>query len=162
MSTTELILLAIAAIIAIYILIRIAKTLFKIAIFAVALFVIYLIWTSGSADNLIESGLEKMFQGQTISQLENKYCADGRADKMRCECVIIPVHEDLKARFRPHELNDLEQNEKLMVDEMLKSFNNKKPEIKECMKEKQSRWIRAFNTIKRLFNAFSKEDGEKA
>jgi len=155
MESSELILLVIAGIIGLFILVRIAKTLFKVAFIALFALGGYYLWTSGSVDGWIEPTMESMFKNTTISELMDKHCSPSSKDGMKCQCIVTPVYNDLNMRFSKSELTQLEQNKKRMVEEMLTSMKTQKKEMESCLKSDESTVMKMFNMAKSLFNMVS-------
>lgn len=152
MEMKEYLMLGIAGVIAVWIIIRIARSLFKFAILGAVLFGAYYIFSSGNADGLINTGLESMLKNTTITQLMDKHCTPENKDGTKCECVITPIYNDLNMKYDKTEMVQLEQNKKKMADEMMVSFKAKRPEIEACIKNKgeQSTVVKMFKMLKSL------------
>lgn len=152
MGVQEYVLIGLALVIGIWILIRVARTLFKVAIFVGILFGGYYIWNSGSADGLIGTGLESMLHDTTITQLMDKHCTPENRDGTKCECVVTPIYNDLSMKYNKYEMTQLEQNKKKMIDEMMSSLKTKRPEIEACIKNKgeQSTVFKMYKMLKSL------------
>lgn len=147
-----MILLAIAAFVALWIIFKIAKVIFKVALFLAVMLFGYLFFFGGSIEDVLEPGLEQMFKKNTIEQLMAKHCNPEKMDVLRCECIIMPVYSDLTKRFNDLQLKELSENNKRMTEEVLISFQNQKERMKNCAKEKKSGWLKAFDFIKSFFN----------
>ncbi len=158
MEPTQMILLVIAAAVAIWIFTKIAGAIFKVVLFAAFLLFGYIFFFGGSIEDVIEPGLEQMFKNNTMDELMAKHCDPEKLDALRCQCVIMPVYEDLQKRFNAEQLEELDKDQERMTEEVLRSFENKKEDMRVCAKDKQSGLIKIFNTFKSIFKGLMAEE----
>lgn len=147
--TSEYLLLGIAAIIAIFIIVRVVRFLFKVAMIVAVIAFIYFMFFGGGSKSL-EGQLEKALKNTTIAQLENKYCAAEKHESVECQCLVQQVRTDLEARLSAIEISNLEQDKKANVSEMLKSFKNKRPEIRKCLESHEDSLFSVSNIMKKM------------
>jgi len=159
MDSMQMILLAVAAFVGLWIIFKIAKAVFKIALFLGVMLLGYMFFFGGSIEDVIEPGLEQMFKKNTIEELRVKHCKPEKMDILKCECIVMPVYADLQDRFvgRESELAELEQNREAITQEVLQSFSNQKENMKACAKEKQSGLLKFFGILKGIIQGFMSE-----
>ncbi len=155
----QMILLAIAAFVGLWIIFKIAKAVFKIALFLGLMFLGYMVFFGGSIEDVLEPGLEQMFKKNTLEELRAKHCKPEKTDILKCECIVMPVYTDLQDRFvgRESELQELEKDREAITQEVLKSFGNQKENMKACAKEKQSGLLKFFGILKSIVQGFMSE-----
>lgn len=151
MEPMQMILLAVAAFVALWIIFKIAKAVFKVALFLAVMLFGYIFFFGGSIEDVSEPILEQMFKKNTIEELMAKHCNPEKKDVLRCDCILMPVYGDLNKRFNETQMKELSQDHKRMTDEALISFKNEKENIKACANEKKSGWLKAFDFIRSLF-----------
>ncbi len=133
LSQNEMILLAVAGLIGVFIIMKIAKSLIKFALFAgIAAFLFYLV-TGSDMGGLFEPGLETMFKNTTIRDLQAKHCATGKEDNLKCKCLVSPIYADMEDRLGAQGISRMEKDKQRMVDEMMSSFKARRGEIQECL-----------------------------
>lgn len=134
LSTTDLLLIAAAALVVIYILSKIAKSLLKIAAVLALVVLIYMIWTGKSPDQLLEPGIKAVFQDKNVDELYAEHCAVDKRDKALCICVVEPVYRDLHERFSLRELRRFDRDQ--LAEETLVSYRSEQDGIQDCLKQK--------------------------
>lgn len=159
MDSMQMILLAVAAFVGLWIIFKIAKAVFKIALFLGLMFLGYMVFFGGSIEDVLEPGLEQMFKKNTLEELKAKHCKPEKMDILKCECIVMPVYADLQDRFvdRKSELKELEKDREAITQEVLKSFGNQKENMKVCAKEKQSGLLNFFGMLKNIVQGFMSE-----
>ncbi|MGB1241762.1 MAG: hypothetical protein ACPG49_04530 [Chitinophagales bacterium] len=159
MDSMQMILLAVAAFVGLWIIFKIAKAVFKIALFLGLMFLGYMVFFGGSIEDVLEPGLEQMFKKNTLEELKAKHCKPEKMDILKCECIVMPVYADLQDRFvdRKSELKELEKDREAITQEVLKSFGNQKENMKVCAKEKQSGLLKFFGMLKNIVQGFMSE-----
>ena len=155
METSEMILLGIAAIIALFILVRIAKTIFKVIIVVAILAALFFLLKGGSLDSLMGPSVNNIFQNTTITQLMDQHCSPEKRNDLKCKCIVTPVYNDLTIRFDSKELAELEENKKRMAEEMLRSLQNKRAYVQECMGDKKESGLKWLKKVKDILEIVS-------
>lgn len=72
---------------------------------------------------------------RSVNLLEERYCADPEPNSFKCECIVEIIDRDLNQRYSPKELRALEEDKWKMGISMVKSFEARKDEIRDCLKE---------------------------
>lgn len=147
MEMSEMILLGVAALIAIFIIVKIAKTIFRILIGLAVIAALWLVFKGGIGD-FSSSDVDNFFKNTTITQLMNTHCTPESKEGLKCKCIITPVYNDLSLRFTSQELTELESNKKRMADEMFKSLKNKRTTIEDCLGEKKDSSLKYLKKVK--------------
>jgi hypothetical protein len=132
MGTHSIILLAIAVIIGILLIKFVTKVFFKVLIFlAVAGVICYLIffYTGGNKN----SG-EKTFM---LYSLQEKYCT-GKMDSVKCECIINPLLNDLRGKYKSEEIAEISKDPIKTADVLVKLLSENRTDIKACLKGKNA------------------------
>jgi len=70
----------------------------------------------------------------SIQTWEEKYCGPSN-DKVTCDCIVMPIKQDLEKRFGPSELREIEQDRAQLLYVVQRSFAAVKPEIQQCLGE---------------------------
>ena len=139
MDTTTIIII-IVAIIAIFLIIKFAKAIIKIVgtIVVVGGIAAYIYFGTDLINKNTE--IDRIIEDISIENIKVTYCTGemSHSDSIKCECIIMPLYDDLTSRFSNEKLNDLPKNKLKFASELLKSFNNKKLIIKKKLKEKNA------------------------
>ena len=151
LGTTELILVAIAFFIFLSILSWFLKKIFKFVLLGfIALGIIFLM-TGNDITGLFQPSLENIFEDTTIQELRAKHCKEGKEDKIKCECFVMPVYNDLLERKGGEQaLSRLENDKREMVNEMLQSFRIRKGEVNQCLRQKGEAGKKFLGTIEKI------------
>ncbi len=132
MSTENIITLAIVIVIAFIVirfLTRILAKLIAIAIIAAIIIFALFYWNGG----ILSLGKDKFI----IYDLEEKYCVE-KMDTVKCNCIILPLKEDIEAQYSQEELARLRGNRKESLEILMNSIRDNKEEIKHCLEENNS------------------------
>lgn len=108
------------------------KVLAKIIAFViVAGLILYILfyWNGG----IINAGKEKFI----LYELQDKYCVE-KLDTVKCECIIKPLINDIKANHTTEEILKLKDNRIKAFEILIESLNREKENIKQCLKENDS------------------------
>ena len=149
---TNIIILVLAAIGAIYLIFKVGSKIIKtvglILILALGVF----LWQGGTVDDLKLKGIGTLFGDTPISQFESKYCGgDSQDDRTMCDCVAQPIYQDLKSRYSSGELSALDLDKSKRKEAIKESMKNKQGEIFSCLKD------RGIDSVKELAESFRDE-----
>ena len=131
--TIENILILAGLIILAFILIRfLTKFLVKLLVFGIvaALIVYVLFYWNGGILNLGKKDF-------IIYELEQKYCYE-KMDTVKCDCIILPLKEDIESKYSPEELKLATQNRQEALDILMTSIRGNQESIRACLKEHNS------------------------
>ena len=132
----NLIILALAVIGALYLIFKVGSKVIKalglILILALAIF----FWQGGTVDELKLKGIGAMFGDTPVAEMEAKYCQNEKEEGNMCQCVVMPVLQDLDARYSRSELADLDKDNDARKEAIKESMKNKQKEILGCMKDR--------------------------
>ncbi len=145
-SQSDLILVGIGAIIVIWILFKVAKTLFRVAIFALLIGALYFLWTGQTPSGVIKTGVKAALQKNNIADLHDKYCGLGKRDKALCACIFQPIYSELSNSYSESEIRTLEKD--AMVSATMNAFNAQKEVITACIKEKKEDKLKIIEVLK--------------
>ena len=129
MSIENILILAVLIVLA-FILIRfLTKVVVKLLIFAiiVALIAYVLFYWNGGIINL---GKHEFI----IYELEQKYCYE-KMDTVKCDCIILPLKEDIESKYSAEELDMATQNRQEAIDILMTSIRENQDQIRACLKE---------------------------
>lgn len=152
--------LAVAAIVVLYILFKIASRILKlVGIFLVIAFGYYF-WNGGTAEELKEMGVQTLFKEADVTKLVDTYCSDGQENSLKCDCLAKPIYQDLTSRLSAEQLQSLATNEEERIRQIRQSFRNKGSEIRACfVKEKGGAyWDKLKGAVEAANESLKKED----
>ena len=134
----SVLIVGIATIILIIIVIKLAtKHVIKVTAISLVLAVlgIYLFVVFGNADEDI--AFVDVMTEYTLEDLSNLYCKNdmSKTDKLKCECFVQPLMQDMKSRFTGDELEILRTKRAKYAIEIAKSYRNKRNIIKQKLKD---------------------------
>lgn len=145
-SAFDIIVVLIGILIAIYIAVKITKTVIKII--AYTLIVIILVgamyyWHTGN----IELHSNKFM----MENLKKKYC-DNDADSIKCNCIVMPVYEDIKSQYDEKELQAIAKNKVKTIRVVLQSVSRQKENIQSCLRDNNAldQWDAFLKEIKEI------------
>lgn len=151
MQTTEIILLAIAALIGILLFMRVIRTVLRVVFIVAVLGAIYYFWSGRTVVEGVDVGIETLFQNTTITELMSKHCPPDKLETIRCHCAIVPANNDFKARFTPDQISMMQNDRTKMIAETAKSLNNIRSEMGKCLEEKKEKAVGIFQKIRDLY-----------
>lgn len=108
---------------------RILKTVLILAVVGLA----YFFWQGGTVDELGQESIDLFFKESSVARMVSVNCPDEKAEKAKCDCVVIPTQEDLQDRFSRSEIRDLDQNWDDLKREIGKSMKENQNEIRKCL-----------------------------
>jgi len=112
----------------------VTKIILKIVILIILIILGYLIFKNYGCKRNKE-------KDSVFNELKDKYCVGNDGDK-KCECIIEILYEDLRQRYPSEEDIKKLKNDKIKsIQELLKSYKNKKEDIYNCLKEKKSLYL---------------------
>ena len=117
----------------IFILFRVAKSIFKIVLSVVVLGLAFYFWQGGTVDGLKDKGTQAIFKDADLSNMMQVHCQEEKADKIKCECVIGPVFQDIHSRLSSSEIAQANQDPQRIEEEIQRSMKNEKKEIRRCL-----------------------------
>ena len=133
----NLLILVGAGILIISILMKVAKSIFKIALTVVVLGLAWYFWQGGSLADLKDEGVRQLFKKAAISDMKDIYCDGEKAEKTKCICIITPVYDDLHARYSISEIREIEKDEDQVMAEIRLSLQRRNKEIRSCLTERK-------------------------
>lgn len=145
-----------------YILIKIASRLLKLAGIFIVIALGYFFWNGGTADELQGMGVQALFDESDVTKLVETYCSGGQANSLKCDCLARPIQEDLTSRLSAAELSALAGNEAERIRQIRQSFRNKGAEIRACMvKEKGGdAWDKIKGAVEAASESLKKQEGQ--
>lgn len=117
----------------IFILFRVAKSIFKIVLSVVVLGLAFYFWQGGTVDGLKDKGTQAIFKDANLSNMMEVHCQGEKADKIKCECVIGPVFQDIHSRLSSSEIERANQDPQQIEAEIQTSMRNEKRDIRKCL-----------------------------
>jgi hypothetical protein len=129
MSTENIIILAIAIVLAFVVIRFLTKILAKLIAIAIviALIVFVLFYWNGG---ILSMGKDQFI----IYDLEEKYCEE-EMDTTKCNCIVLPLKADIENQYTAEELAALEGNRKESLEILMNSIRDNSSNIKECLRE---------------------------
>ncbi|MEN7549229.1 hypothetical protein AAG747_14995 [Rapidithrix thailandica] len=129
------------------VLIKFAKALIKGVAFIVLLGLAYLLFMKdGSLKVVEEKGMKMLFNEYSWTELE-AMCTEEQ-ETVKCDCIVTPVKEDLRARFSRRKLKKLSEDPELVKAEIKISLQNRKKDIQQCLIAKNSETLlRTMETV---------------
>ena len=153
MTTVQMILLAFALIFGIWLLMRVVSTIFRIVFILILVAALYYFFTGKSLTENINPDVKSFFKNKNINQLLADNCGTDDTEKsITCECVVMPMYDDMLDRLGKAEIKNLENSQVRMDAEMLKSFYNQSTNIKTCLNRKKEEKL---SFISKIINFFS-------
>lgn len=146
---TNLLLLGVAVLVGGYLLFKIASKVLKtVLLLAIVGLVIYF-WQGGTVDSLKDTSVRTLFNKRTtISGMMDQFCADEKAEKVKCLCIVQPVHADLTGRLSASQIAAIDQNSDQVQEEIRVSLGNQQKEIRNCLvKNKGSQYMEALKNF---------------
>ena len=117
----------------IFILFRVAKSVFKIVGTLLVLALAFYFWQGGTVAGLKDKGTQAIFKDANLSNMMQMHCQGDKADKAKCTCVIGPVFQDIHSRLSSTEISMANQDSERIESEIQTSMKNKKKEIRKCL-----------------------------
>lgn len=147
-----MVLLVVAVIFGIWLLMRVVSTIFRIVFILILLAALYYFFTGKSVTENINPDVTSFFKNKSINQLMASNCGTDDTEKsIKCECMVMPMYNDMLDRLGKAEIKSLEGSQVRMDAEMLKSFYNQSSNIKTCLNRKKEEKLSFINKIINLF-----------
>lgn len=155
MTTIQMVLIGIAVIFGIWLLMRVVSSIFRIIFVVIIVAALYFFFTGKSVTENLNPDLTNFFKNKSISQLMAENCGTDDTEKnIKCECLIVPMYDDMVSRLGKSEVKALAKSQVRMDSEMLKSFYNQSSNIKTCLKQKKEEKL---SFIEKIINFFRSE-----
>ena len=122
-----------AVILVVYILMKVARTVLKFVLTIAIIALAWYFWQGGTVDGLKLKGVEQVFKDTSLSNMEEDLCQGEKADKLKCQCIVMPVKEDLESRFSQEEMQRMDTDEEIVKEEIARSIKNQQKEIRSCL-----------------------------
>ena len=151
MENSQLILYAIVIVVGVIIFMRAAKTIFRFAIIIILSIFVYLLLTGKAPQEVFKPGLKLILQNNSIDELQAKHCAPGKETKTVCQCIITPIVDDLNRRFSDGYLEKIKSDNNKITEEVLRSYERKKTDIEDCIKQKGEDKVKVIETLQDLY-----------
>ena len=148
MEPIQLIVIGFGAVVAIYIIFRVTKFLFKLLFLALVAGLIYYLLVGGDLpwlksdtmksfqDNIGSVAIDEIFEGKSLRELAALCAEDETSD--RCYCIISPVREDIAARFSQEEIDRSSNNPEEVKSLLKESLYNQRKTIGDCLVNKNA------------------------
>lgn len=130
MSISEIIILAIAIVLAVVVIRFVTKILVKIIaiVLIVAAIGYFLFFFNGGIIDFPSS------DKYVIEQLKETYCFE-KADTAICDCVISFIMDDINSTYTPEEIMKLKDDQTKAIEAIVKSYSENRFEINDCLKQ---------------------------
>ena len=152
MQNTEIILLAIAAVIGIILFMRVMRTIMRVVFIVAVLGAIVYFWSGRTAVEQVDVSVDTLFDNTTITELMSRHCPPDKLETMRCHCAIVPAYNDFNTRFSPDEISAMQNNRTRLLTETAISLKNTRSEISKCLAEKKDQTVGFFQKIRDIYN----------
>ena len=147
---SDILVLAVGLILGLLIIKLLAKFIFRL-VAVILLLIIGLSYTyfytdffEKHQDNAIVAAIEDKIDFVSILEFQKEHCQDGpksRTDSITCECIIIPLVNDLTSRFTPDEIEALEKNKQRYLKEILAALKRNQKDITAELKKRKATHI---------------------
>ena len=118
------------AILMIYLVLKILKSIVKIVLFALLLIAAFFVWQQQSEDGIASTPFDSAFEGVNSVKDIKKNCR--KKENWWCDCVSDIVHKDIKKRLSYKEQQELEGKPVLVLNQIRKSIGANTSEILNC------------------------------
>ncbi|MCI4668768.1 MAG: hypothetical protein MRZ79_11580 [Bacteroidia bacterium] len=129
----NLIIMVAAGVIIGIILFRVAQRILKTILIVAVIGLAYFFWQGGTVDELGQKGIDLFFKESRIDNMVDVNCPDQKAEKAKCDCVVIPTQKDLRNKFSISELAMLDKDWESLRREIGKSMQENEKEIRQCL-----------------------------
>jgi hypothetical protein len=115
------------------ILFRIASKVFKVVGIALVIGLSYYFWQGGTVSELKDESISGLFHNVPLQSLEDELCVGAKADRVKCDCIVEPVTQDLRERLSASQLAKASADPGQRVAELRASMRNRRKEIRQCL-----------------------------
>gem|GEM_PF-1973024 len=167
LSATEMLIMAVGAILLIFIVTRVAKFFFRILFFVAFIAALVFFWgkfknnpsftnntnpptPTNTTQNQPDKDMNSLFGNTAISELWQKDCANGTVNTAKCACLVVPIYNDLRTRYTEVGMQELEQSTVLMLNEMRKSLKRSYPQIEGCLKQRGNEGLKFLDVLNKF------------
>ena len=63
------------------------------------------------------------------------YCSDNNSNELKCKCFVLNINKDLEESFSKSKVDSIKNNTLKSMTYFIKSYENKKDDIKFCFEE---------------------------
>ncbi len=84
-----------------------------------------------------------------LEKIEKKYCNE-KEESTICECVVEPLMEELRDKYSPEEMKNLQKNKIQFIEAVTEIIENKKDDFKDCLGDSDE-WRKVQNFSKIFF-----------
>jgi len=116
-----------------YMLFKVASRVLKVVGIALTCGLAWYFWQGGTVSGLKDESIKTVFKQAPLTALEDNLCLGQKADRIKCECIVQPVAQDLTARLTRKELSAVSASPEERVTELRKSMRNRRREIRQCL-----------------------------
>lgn len=110
---------------------RVAGRFLKIFGIALVVGLAYYFWQGGTVSGLKDESIFAIFHKAPLDALEDELCKAAKADRVKCDCIVEPVAEDLNNRLSAEDLRKADEDTR--VRELRTSMRNRRREIRQCL-----------------------------
>jgi len=132
-SPLNMLILASAFIIILYIFFKVAGSLIKLVLTVAVLGLVYYFWQGGTVSDIKDTGIEAVFKDANLTDMVEANCTGNKADRTRCTCIIEPVYDEIHARLSEKEIASVNKDPDQIQEEIRKSMQKQKKEIRACI-----------------------------
>ncbi len=132
-NPVNLAIVAAVFLIIIYILFRVASSIFKLILVAGVIGLAYYFWQGGTVDELKDSGIEVIFKDANLSNMKAIHCDGTDSDRTKCTCIVEPVYDDIYQRLTREEIARINTSDDAVKEELRKSMKRQRKEIRKCL-----------------------------
>ena len=146
---TNLLMLGLAVVVGGYLLFKIASKILKTVLFFVIVGLVIYFWQGGTVSDLKDTGVRTVFNKKTtLSGMVAQLCEDEKAEKVKCICIVQPVHEDLTRRLSAGQMAAIDRDSDRVQEEIRISLGNQRKAISNCLvKNKGSQYMEALKEV---------------
>jgi len=136
-NPVNLAIVAAAFLVIIYILFKVASSIFKFILVAGVIGLAYYFWQGGTVDELKDSGIEVIFKDANLSNMKAIHCDGTDSDRAKCTCIIEPIYDDLHERLSREEIARINASADAVKEELRKSMKRQRKDIRKCLIDNQ-------------------------
>ena len=81
-------------------------------------------------------GYQQFLGTNIIDDIQTLYCSENKTNKVKCDCFVSPIINNLESRFTPAELIELKTKKLKANTEFIKSYKIQENEIQTCFELK--------------------------
>lgn len=132
-ETINLLLVGVAIVIGLYLLFKVASSFLKFAGIILLAGLVYYFWQGGTIDSLKDDSVGLIFKKSSLSEMEATNCPPAKQDKLKCDCVVPTVYQNLSTRLSDSEQQAVENDWRKLKEEIVVSLQAEKQPIRQCL-----------------------------